>query len=93
VNRRAFISLIGGAVAAWPPVAHAQQPDRMRRVAVLMHLPANDAEGRARFTAFLQGLERLGWSDGRNVRIETRWGTSDAERMRRDAAELVGLAH
>src|SRR5258708_1764707 len=91
MKRRDFITLFGGA-ATWPLVARAQQGERMRRIGVLMHLPADDLEGQARFTAFLQGLQQLGWTDGRNVRIETRWGASDAERMRRDAAELVVLA-
>jgi ABC-type uncharacterized transport system substrate-binding protein len=92
MKRREFITLLGGAAAAWPLAAGAQQPGGVRRIGVLMHLPADDLEGQARFTAFLQGLQQLGWTDGRNVRIETRWGASDAERMRRDAAELVVLA-
>jgi ABC-type uncharacterized transport system substrate-binding protein len=92
MRRRNFISLLGSAAAAWPLAARAQQPGGVRRIGVLMHLPADDLEGQARFTAFLQGLQQLGWTDGRNVRIETRWGASDAERMRRDAAELVVLA-
>src|SRR5256886_3532641 len=91
-KRRDFITLLGGAAAAWPLAARAQQPGGVRRIGVLMHLPADDLEGQARFRAFLQGLQQLGWTDGRNVRIETRWGASDAERMRRDAAELVVLA-
>jgi putative ABC transport system substrate-binding protein len=92
MKRREFITLLGAGAAAWPLAAGAQQPGGVRRIGVLMHLPADDLEGQARFTAFLQGLQQLGWTDGRNVRIETRWGASDAERMRRDAAELVVLA-
>jgi putative ABC transport system substrate-binding protein len=90
VKRREFITLLGGA-AAWPLAARAQQADRIRRVGVLMHLAADDPEGQARHAAFLQGLQQSGWSAGRNVRIDTRWGTSEADR-RRYAAELVALA-
>jgi putative ABC transport system substrate-binding protein len=93
VNRREFITLLGGAAAAgWPLAAQAQQPEQMRRVGVLMSLAADDAEGKARLAAFLQGLQQLGWIDGRNVRIDTRWGAGDADRTRRYAAELVALA-
>jgi putative ABC transport system substrate-binding protein len=70
----------------------AQQGERVRRIGVLMHLAADDLEGQARFAAFLQGLQQLGWTDGRNVRIETRWGANNADRGRRYAAELVALA-
>jgi putative ABC transport system substrate-binding protein len=79
VTRRDFITLLGGAAAAWPLAARAQQPERMRRIGVLMSLAANDAQGQARLAAFLQGLQQLGWIDGRNVRIDTRWGAGDAE--------------
>jgi putative ABC transport system substrate-binding protein len=91
MNKREFIALIGGAVAAWPLVARAQQGERMRRVGALMHLAADDPEGQARHATFVQGLQQSGWSAGRNVRIDTRWGTSEADR-RRYAAELVALA-
>jgi putative ABC transport system substrate-binding protein len=91
VKRRDFITLLGGAAAAWPLAAPAQQPDRIRRIGVLMHLAANDLEGQARFASFLQGLQQLGWTDGRNVRVDTRWGASDAER-RKSAAELEALS-
>ncbi len=91
MKRREFITLLGGAAAAWPLAARAQQADRIRRVGVLMHLAADDPEGQARHAAFLQGLQQSGWSAGRNVRIDTRWGTSEADR-RRYAAELVALA-
>jgi putative ABC transport system substrate-binding protein len=92
VKRREFISLLGGAAAAWPLAADAQEPRRMRRIGVLMNAAADDPEGRARLAAFLQELQQLGWTDGRNVRIDTRWGAGDAERFRRYAAELVALA-
>jgi len=91
MNKREFIALIGGAVAAWPLAARAQQGERMRRVGALMHLAADDPEGQARHAMFVQGLQQSGWSAGRNVRIDTRWGTSEADR-RRYAAELVALA-
>ena len=89
--RREFITLLGGAVAALPLAARAQQADRMRRIGVLLHLAADDPEGQARHAAFLQGLQQSGWSAGRNVRIDTRWGASEADR-RRYAEELVALA-
>src|SRR5499427_7233764 len=90
-TRREFIALLGGA-AAWPLAAHAQQGERMRRIGVLMPSAADDPEFQARITAFLQGLAQLGWLDGRNVRIDTRWGVADADRVRKYAAELVALA-
>ena len=92
MKRREFITLLGGAAAAWPLAARAQQPERMRRIGVLMSLAADDPEGQARVAAFLQGLQQLGWTDGRNVRIDTRWGAGDADRSRKYAAELVALA-
>ena len=90
-SRREFITLLGGAAAARPIAAQAQQGERVRRVAVLMSL-ADDSEGQVRLAAFLRGLAAMGWSDGRNVRIDTRWGAGDTDRMRRFAAELVALA-
>jgi len=92
VKRRAFITLLGGAVAAWPLGVRAQQRERMRRIGVLMSLAADDPEGQARLTAFVQGLQELGWTDGRNVQIDYRWPAGDAERIRRYAAELAALA-
>jgi putative tryptophan/tyrosine transport system substrate-binding protein len=91
MNRRAFITLLGGA-ACWPLAARAQQPERMRRIGVLMNLAADDPEGQARLAAFLQGLQEAGWAVGRNVRIDIRWAASDPERNRKLAEELVALA-
>jgi ABC-type uncharacterized transport system substrate-binding protein len=90
MRRRDFIALLGGA-AAWPLAARAQPPERMRRIGVLMSLAADDPEGHARIAAFLQGLQHLDWTDGRNVRIDTRWGAGTAEDIRKYAAELVVL--
>ena len=91
IQRREFFTLLGGAAAAWPRPVRAQQGERMRRIGALMSLPADDPESTARTAAFLQALQELGWTDGRNIRIEMRWG-GDAERQRRYAAELVALA-
>src|SRR5215216_3846869 len=91
MKRRVFIALLGGA-AAWPFAARAQQPERMRRIGALMSQAADDAEGQHRLLALAQGLQELGWTVGRNVRIDTRWGAGDADRYRRYAAELVALA-
>ena len=90
MKRREFIALVGGA-AAWPLAARAQQPERMRRVGVLMSLPQNDPGGQAEVAAFYQGLAALGWVEGRNIRIEFRWPGGDVERARAFAKELVGL--
>ena len=90
MRRREFIMLLGGSVAAWPLVAWAQQPERMRHIGVLIGNAADDAESLARTEAFAQGLAQLGWVDGRNVRIDTRWATADD--IRRHAAELAALA-
>jgi ABC-type uncharacterized transport system substrate-binding protein len=91
VKRREFITLLGGAAAAWPIAARAQQSERVRRIGVLLNTAADDPEGQARNTAFVQALQQLGWTDGRNARIDTRWGT-DAGSTRKYAAELVALA-
>jgi putative tryptophan/tyrosine transport system substrate-binding protein len=90
-KRREFITLLGGA-AAWPLAAKAQQGERMRRIGVLMNLTAEDSESQARNAAFLQALGQLGWTDGRNVRIEYRWAAADPERFRTYATELVASA-
>jgi len=92
LKRRAFITLLGGAAAAWPLGARAQQGEHMRRLGVLMPLAADDPEAQARNAAFLQGLQDLGWTVGRNVRLDYRWAGDDAERVRRYAAELVALS-
>ena len=93
MKRREFITLLGGGAAvAWPLAARAQQPERVRRIGVLMASAADDSESQARIAAFLQGLQQLGWADGRNVRIDTRWATTDADDIRRHAAELAALA-
>jgi putative ABC transport system substrate-binding protein len=73
MKRRGFLMLVGG-VAAWPFAARAQQPDKMRRVAVLMGQAADDQQGQARKAAFLQALQQLGWTEGGNVQIDVRWG-------------------
>jgi putative ABC transport system substrate-binding protein len=91
MKRRAFITLLGGA-AAWPLAARAQQPERMRGIGVLMPLGADDPEAQARIAAFSQALEQLGWTEGRNLRIDIRWGAGDADRVRKDATELAALA-
>jgi putative ABC transport system substrate-binding protein len=90
MRRREFISLLGGA-AAWPLAARAQQAGPTRRIAVLMAFAENDPEAQANITAFWQALQKLGWTDGRNVRIDYRWGGADSERIRGYAIELVGL--
>ena len=92
MRRRQFITLLGGAAAAWPLAAQAQQGERVRRIGVLMNIAADDSETHARRAAFLQGLQELGWSEGRNLRIDYRWGVGDSDRHRTNAAELVALA-
>ena len=92
MRRRKLICLIGGAAVAWPLAARAQQVDRMRRVGVLLNRVADDPEEQARLAAFLQRLQELGWTDGRNVWIDYRWAAADPDRSRTYAAELVALA-
>ena len=92
MKRREFVTLLCGAAVAWPLAARAQQADRMRRVGVLETRAADDPEGQARRALFLQGLQELGWTDGRNVRIDYRWAAADADRAHTYAAELVALA-
>ena len=91
MRRREFISLVGGA-AAWPLTARAQQPERVRRIAVLLPATPDNLDYQTLVGAFLQGLGELGWTIGRNVRIDTRWATTDAAEIRRHAAELAALA-
>jgi putative ABC transport system substrate-binding protein len=92
MKRRDFISLLGGTAAAWPLVARAQQPERMRRIGLLLSATADDAEFQVWVGAFLQGLALLGWTLGRNLRIETRWTGANPADIRNHAAELVALA-
>src|SRR5262245_48763131 len=93
MRRRRFITLLGGAAALAPFAARAQQRERMRQIAVLASaLPADDPEWQTRSTAFVQALAQLGWTDGRNVRIDFRFGLGDPERRRKYAAELVARA-
>jgi putative ABC transport system substrate-binding protein len=90
MNRREFITLLGGA-AAWPLAARAQQPERVRRIGVLVASTADDPEAQARVAAFAEALSQLGWTDGRNLQIDVRWATTNADGLRRHAAELAAL--
>jgi putative ABC transport system substrate-binding protein len=92
MRRREFIALLGSAAAAWPLAARGQQPERVRRIGVLMdtYAPA-DPEGQARFAAFQEDFQNLGRTAGRNIRIEARWAAGDADRARAFAAELVAM--
>jgi putative ABC transport system substrate-binding protein len=92
MRRREFITLVGGAAACWPLAAQAQEPAQMRRIGVLGGLAADDPFNQAGYAAFLQGLQQLGWTEGRNVRIDTRWAAGNAADTRKYAAELVTLA-
>jgi ABC-type uncharacterized transport system substrate-binding protein len=93
MNRRAFITLLGGSAATWPLAAGAQQAEGMRRIGVLMNTAADEPEAQARLSAFMQGLQKLGWAVGRNLRVDYRWTSlpGDLARLRKDAAELVAL--
>src|ERR1700730_1398120 len=92
LRRREFITLFGGAAAAaWPLAAHAQQPDRVPRIGLLMMYAESDAKGQAFVAAFREGLRKLGWTEGHNVRLDYRWATSDLESIQRFANELVTL--
>jgi putative ABC transport system substrate-binding protein len=91
MRRREFIGLVGRVAAAWPLATRAQGVERVRRVGVLMAAAADDPEYQARMVAFLQGLQELGWADGSNLRVDTRWATDPAD-VRRHAAELAALA-
>jgi putative tryptophan/tyrosine transport system substrate-binding protein len=92
MQRREFITLLGSAAATWSFAVRAQQPERMRRIGVLMGPAADDADGQARVAALLQGLQQLGWAVGRNARVDIRWAAGNADDSRRYAAELVALA-
>jgi len=92
MKRRAFIALLGGAAAAWPLAARAQQGERVRRIGVLTPFASDDPAEQTNVLAFEQALAQLGWIDGRNARIDIHWGAGDPERIRRYAAELVALA-
>jgi putative ABC transport system substrate-binding protein len=91
MQRRDFITLLGGAAAAWPLAAHAQQGERVRRIGVLMEPPEDDSEGKAHLTGFTQALGELGWIEGRNLRIDVRWAGGSFERIRLFAKDLVDL--
>jgi putative tryptophan/tyrosine transport system substrate-binding protein len=91
VNRREFITLLGGAAIAWPLAARAQQADRMRRIGVLMNGTATEARLQSYVAAFVQGLRQLGWNEGQNIRIDVRWNAGDADLARTYAAQLIGL--
>src|SRR4029453_18997327 len=91
MQRRQFITLLGGTAVGWPLAVRAQQGERMRRIGVLVNLAADDPMGQARVAAFVQGLQAAGWSDGRNVRIDTRWAAADPGNFRKYAAELIAL--
>jgi putative ABC transport system substrate-binding protein len=92
MRRRQFITLVGGAAVAWPLAVRAQQPERMRRIGVLMSTAADDPESQFRLAAFLQGLQGFGWTVGQNVQIDTRWASGDVVRLRSYAAELLTLS-
>ncbi len=91
IGRRKFISVLGSATVAWPFAARAQQPEQMRRVGMLFGI-ADDPTAQAEYAAFLQGLQQLGWTEGRNVHIDRRWAEGNAAALRKYAAELVALA-
>src|SRR5262245_61985818 len=92
LKRREFITLLGGAAAAWPLAARAQQGERVRRIGILMSGAESDPEQRAQHAAFVSALNELGWREGRNVNIVTLWGSGDAGRLLTDAKTLVALA-
>src|SRR5215204_4303999 len=92
MRRREFILLLGGSVAGWPLSLRAQQPERMRRIGVLMASAADDSDSQARIAGLLQGLQQFGWVAGSNVRIDIRWATTNPDEIRKHAAELVATA-
>ena len=91
MRRREFITLVGGAAAAWPLAARAQQPAAQRIVGILMPYPRSDAGVQARVAAFRSALENLGWSEGDNLRIEERWSSDDMVQLQADATDLLNL--
>jgi len=91
IGRRELLAALGGAAAAWPLAARAQQPEQMRKIGVLMGFAESDPDGQAFVAAFREGLQKLGWVEGRNIRIDTRWAAGDTELMQRFAKELVAL--
>src|SRR5262245_24779028 len=90
IGRRVLIVMLGGA-AAWPPTARAQQPERMRRIGALLAYAESDSEAQANVAAFREGLQKLGWTEGRNVRIDYLWAGGDTQSMQRFAKDLVAL--
>src|SRR5215831_19246053 len=91
MRRRQFLTLLGGAAVAWPLTAQAQQPERMRRIGVLMYGDENDYDYRARLLGFMQSLAQSGWADGRNLLVDVRWTAANLDLVRRYAKELVAL--
>src|SRR6516165_6025223 len=91
MRRREFITLVGCAATAWPLAGRAQQGEWMRRIGVLMGYAESDQEGQANFSAFQGGRQKLGWTEGRNIRIDARWASADADLVQRFAKELVAL--
>src|SRR5688572_7445710 len=92
MRRREFITLLGGAAVAWPLAARAQQGERVRRIGVLLFQTPDEPETQKRFAAFAQGLQEAGWIEGRNLRMDQRWGMGDVDRTRRYATDLIALA-
>jgi len=92
MRRRDFIKVIVGSAATWPLAALGQQTEHMRRIGVLMNRAASDREGQARVTAFKEGMQQRGWSEGRNVQIDVGWGEDDIDLEQKYAAELIALA-
>src|SRR5262252_7781956 len=92
IGRRELLAALSGAAATWPLAARAQQPGTARRIGVLIQVAEGDPQARIEVATFVRGLQELGWSEGRNLRIDTRWGGGDADRIRKYAAELVALA-
>src|SRR3984893_8929747 len=92
MTRRELLALLGSTAATWPLGARAQQPERMRRIGVLMTVSVDDLDQQNGLAAFVQALQQLGWTDGRNVRIDTRWGAGEVSAIRRHADDLIALS-